>query len=163
MQDRTEIRSNVGEHRDFRNTSEARQDSGHDFGSNGAVTRQSRGAVLLATLALAFGATRCGSGTCEHPPCPLPTALIVFITSASGEPIISGSIQATGMTAPMACHFGSQANMCMVLGAAGTYNVSVTASGYVATTESFVVTGHDAACGCGIVDTRMVTIALSAV
>ena len=124
------------------------------------MTRQSRASVLLAALALALGASRCG--TCEHPPCPVPTALIVFITSLSGEPIISGSIQATGMTAPMACHFGSQANMCMVLGEAGTYQVNVTAAGYEATTESFVVTGHEADCGCGTVDTRMVTIALAA-
>lgn len=127
---------------------------------NGVVTRQSCALLVIATLALAFGSARCG--TCEHPPCPLPTALIVFITSSSGEPIISGSIQATGMTAPMACHFGSQANMCMVLGAAGTYEVSVTAPGYQAATQSFVVGGHDANCGCGTVDTRMVTIPLTA-
>jgi hypothetical protein len=121
------------------------------------VTRQSRASLALA--ALAFGATRCG--TCEHPPCPLPTALIVFITSVSGDPIISGSVQATGMTTPMACHFGSQANMCQLLGAAGTYEVNVTAPGYQAATQRIVVTGHDADCGCGTVDTRMVTIALT--
>jgi hypothetical protein len=92
----------------------------------------------------------------------LPTALIILITSPSGEPIISASVQATGMTAPMPCHFGSQANMCMVLGAAGTYTINVTAAGYQAATQSLVVTGHDAECGCGTVDTRMVTIVLTA-
>jgi len=88
--------------------------------------------------------------------------MIIFIISASGEPIISGSVQATGMTAPMACHFGSQANMCTVLGSAGTYQLQVTAPGYQSATQSIVVTGHEAECGCGTVDTRMVTVALTA-
>ncbi len=52
--------------------------------------------------------------------------------------------------------------MCQVLGAAGTYVVNVTAPGYHAATQSIVVTGHDADCGCTTVDTRMVTIALTA-
>jgi hypothetical protein len=51
----------------------------------------------------------------------------------------------------------------MVPGSARTYDVRITAPGYQPSTQSIVVTGRSGGCNCDIVDTRMVTVALTAV
>jgi hypothetical protein len=51
--------------------------------------------------------------------------------------------------------------MCIVPGGAGTYDVRVSAPGFQAVGQSIVVTGSSPACGCGSVDTRMLTIVLA--
>jgi len=96
-------------------------------------------------------------------PCLPPTAINIFVTSTSGEPITGALAEATGIGTAIPCHLGSQANMCQVLGGAKTYDVRVTAPGYQPATQTIVVTGRSADCGCGTVDTRTVTIALTAV
>ena len=87
---------------------------------------------------------------------------MIFVTSTSGEPIKGASAEVSGITGVIPCVTGSQANVCMVPGSARTYDVRITAPGYQPATQSIVVTGHSVDCGCGGVDTRMVTIALTA-
>ena len=120
--------------------------------------------LLILAVALAIGASRCTSSPeCTHPPCPLPTAINIVVTSTSGEPITGASADITGaVKTVMPCQFGSQKNVCIVPGQGGTYDVRVSAAGYQAATESVVVTGTTPACGCGTVNTQTVTIVLTA-
>jgi hypothetical protein len=117
--------------------------------------------VTAAAGAILLGAPRCAP-ECVHPPCPPPRAIIISVTSASGEPITSASAEVTGTANAIPCQAGSLSNMCIVFGNAGTYQVRVTAPGFQSVTASVVVASSTPACGCGTVDTRIVTIALPA-
>jgi hypothetical protein len=124
-----------------------------------------RWTVLVgAATVMALGASRCSSPECVHPPCALPTAIIIGVTSAAGAPITGASAEVSGavtITPALKCNTGSLQNTCMVLGGAGNYDVRVSAPGFQAVEQSIVVTGSQPLCGCGSVDTRMVTIALA--
>jgi hypothetical protein len=112
---------------------------------------------------IAVGASRCSSPECVHPPCALPTAILLSVTSAAGEPITGSSADVSGavtITPALKCNTGSLANMCTVLGGAGTYAVRVSAPGFQTVEQAVVVTGSQPPCGCGTVDTRMLTIVL---
>jgi len=127
------------------------------------VTR-SRTALACVVTMIALVASRCSSPECVHPPCALPTAIIISVTSAAGEPITGASAEVSGavtITPALTCNTGSLANMCRVFGGIGTYDVRVSAPGFQAVEQSIVVTGTQSACGCGSVDTRMVTIVLA--
>jgi hypothetical protein len=90
--------------------------------------------------------------------------MLISVMSAAGEPITGASAEVSGavsITPALKCNTGSLANMCIVFGGAGTYEVRVSAPGFQAVEQSIVVTGSDRACGCGSVDTRMLTISLA--
>jgi hypothetical protein len=119
--------------------------------------------LVGATAVIALGASDCSS-QCVSPPCALPRALLISVTSAAGEPITGASAEVSGavsITPALKCNTGSLQNMCIVGGGAGTYDVRVSAPGFQAVEQSIVVTGSQPLCGCGSVDTRMVTIALA--
>lgn len=87
---------------------------------------------------------------------------MIFVTSTSGEPIRGASAEVSGISGAIPCVFGAESNVCRVPGSAGTYDVRITAAGYQPATQSIAVTGHSGGCGCGTVDSRTVTIALTA-
>ena len=124
-----------------------------------------RWSVLVgAATVIALVASRCSSPECVHPPCALPTAIVISVTSAVGEPITGASAEVSGavtITPALKCNTGSLANMCRVFGGTGTYDVHVSAPGFQVVGQSIVVTGSQPPCGCGTVDTRMLTIVLA--
>ena len=67
------------------------------------------------------------------------------------------------MKSTFACNQGSAANMCMMLGGPGTYDIRITAPGYQAVEQSIVVHGTNPDCGCPKVSTETVDIVLSPV
>ena len=121
-------------------------------------------AMLLAAV-LGFAASRCSSSSpCVHPPCPLPRALLINVTSLGGEAITGATAAISGpLTSPaIPCNAGSLGNMCIVNGYGGTYDIRVSAPGYQTVAQTIIVTGNNPECGCQTADTRMVTIALPA-
>ena len=119
-----------------------------------------RALLILGMIAFAFSVSRCG-GCSVYPSCVLSTAIRVNVTSAAGEPIAGASAQVSDAPLAIKCNSGSLANMCIVFGGPGTYNVRVTAAGFQPVTESITVTGTSPRCGCGTPNTRTVTIVLT--
>ncbi len=87
--------------------------------------------------------------------------MMISVTSPTGDPITTASVETANASSAIPCHSGSSQNICVVMGGAGSYNVRVTATGYQPATQTVVVTGTSSVCGCGTVDTRMVTIVLT--
>lgn len=116
----------------------------------------------MVAIALAFGGSRCASPECTYPPCPVPTAISIVVTSASGDPILGASADVTGAVKTVtSCRNGSQANICLVPGTAGTYDLRVSAAGYQTATQNVVVSGTNPPCGCPTVNSQTITVVLT--
>ena len=98
------------------------------------------------------------SGECVQPPCALPIAISLTVTSsASGNPIYDAAIQTAGSPVSQACP-GS----CIVGGGAGTYDLTVSAPGFQSVERSVIVSGTGPVrCGCGGVTTEHLAVALA--
>ena len=94
---------------------------------------------------------------CILPPCAMPTALMVTVTSAaSGAPIANALVAATSpahVTVPCG-------GTCHVPGLGGTYEIEISAPGYRPERRSVQVRGMERECGCPIVETERVAVAL---
>ena len=117
-----------------------------------------RGRALLACV-IACGAwllPAC-NGDCVAPPCMLPFAMTVTVTSsASGAPVYDAVLQVAGETDPRPCP-----GNCFVQGYAGTYSITVSAPGFKNVQRTVVVSGTPAArCGCSGVTTTPVAISM---
>ena len=119
----------------------------------------------LAILAGLVWLTACRHPTesdCVHVPCPLPSAIMLTVTSAAGGPVpdltltVAGSVSSTGP-----CSVGPSAASCFVLGTAGTYDLQLTAPGFQNKTLSVTVAGTSPACGCPSVQTQHVDVVLT--
>ncbi|HEY4218136.1 MAG TPA: hypothetical protein VGM67_13415 [Gemmatimonadaceae bacterium] len=113
--------------------------------------------IILAAAVL----TACGDGgaDCLALPCPLPIALKLTVNSAAtGAPITTASVAVTGGQLTIIPCNGT----CFVPGGPGTYNITVTASGFTSVERSIHVTGSTPKCGCDSADLQDLTIALSA-
>ncbi len=142
--------------------------SGGDLptGRGEAMMKRTDCAFELATLAFLV----CVSAGCNHqtqpdcvrPPCPLPTAITLSVTSAAGGPVpgltltLSGAVSGSGQ-----CTGGASATSCMVLGMPGTYNLQLTAAGFQDRTLTVVVPGSTPACGCSSAQTQQVSVVLT--
>jgi hypothetical protein len=97
-------------------------------------------------------------GECLHPPCPLPIAMEVVVTSASSGMGVSGtSLDVRGpISSTVPCD-----SSCTVGGYAGTYTLNVTAPGYQPAARTVVVQGTSPSCGCASAQTQHVSFALT--
>ena len=97
---------------------------------------------------------------CILPPCAPPIALEVTVTSAATGAAISGvSFRQTGISAQ---ELPCPESKCIVFGNAATYDFDISAPGYQTVRRSVVVTGENRECGCPIVNTQRLTVALPA-
>ena len=98
---------------------------------------------------------------CIIPPCALPVAVEVAVTSSgAGGPVPGAFVTASGaMSGQGFCRQGA-ATTCDVMGAVGTYELDVGAPGYQTVHRQVVVAGTTPACGCTSVDTQRITLAL---
>jgi hypothetical protein len=119
----------------------------------------------VTAAALVLGA--CGDdgalgAACILPPCALPSAVMVSVTSsATGAAVPSAVVTSTKpYSGTFPCTIGPGAT-CPVMGStAGTYELDIAAPGYQTAHRSVVVTGSNPPCGCPRVDTQQVAVAL---
>jgi hypothetical protein len=107
--------------------------------------------LLLAGLAC----IGCSDEPCLNLPCNEPLALEVSITSASGGPVVA----TVAVTSPVVTTFSCSAT-CPVSGPSGKYEFDVTAPGFAPVHKSVQVQGTQRKCGCEIVETQTVQVAL---
>jgi hypothetical protein len=112
-------------------------------------------------LALGIAASGVASASCSHDclalPCALPIAITISVTGGTSGASLDGvTVQVTGAAVTsMPCN-----TICRVPGTAGTYNLDVTAPGFVPVRRTLVVQGTNPSCGCPTTVTENVAIAL---
>jgi hypothetical protein len=113
---------------------------------------------VIATVALTLPLAAC-NGDCAVHPCPLPTALVVELTSSSSGAAVNGaSIAVSGaVSATVPC----DARRCTIGGYAGTYTLVVAAPGYESPERTVDVQGFTPECGCASVQTQDLTFVLT--
>jgi hypothetical protein len=127
------------------------------------MTRRS----LIRAVAAALVVGACGDGVddlsaCIVPPCVLPRAVLVRVTSSATGAALPGATVTT--TAPVSATFPCTVApdaTCPVMGSYGTYELDVAAPGYQTVHRSVVVTGSSPPCGCPRVDTQQIAVALA--
>lgn len=120
-------------------------------------------ARLWATLAVASSCTRTVE-PCLSVPCPSPgTAIEITLTgSPAGTPLTTASyrVLANGSLTP--CNQGPSANMCVIGGGPGTYQLEISAMFFETVHRTVVVAAKSTArCACPESITQHVTIAMS--
>jgi hypothetical protein len=97
---------------------------------------------------------------CIVPPCALPIAIQVTVSSAvSGGPVPGASLEVSGaLSTTIAC--GSE---CMVPGSMGTYLLTLSAPGFQPLQRTVVVHGTTRECSCPVVETERITLVLQPV
>jgi hypothetical protein len=100
---------------------------------------------------------------CLPPPCPVPIAVDLRVTSATGGPVPGLAVDLVGGGwGPVQCIVEETQNRCLVPGGRGTYQLRVAAPGYQAADLIVVVPGSDAPpCGCATVQTQDVDVVLT--
>lgn len=104
----------------------------------------------------------CGSSTCLTLPCPQPVAISLTIS-----PTVAGGsvpVATVGVSGQVQTSFSCSAT-CPISGPAGTYRITVTASGFAPVERLVQVRGTnstDSKCGCETAVTEQVTITFSA-
>ena len=101
---------------------------------------------------------------CQSVPCPTPgTAIEITLTgSPAGTPLTTASyrVLATGSLTP--CNRGPSANVCVIDGGPGTYQLEISAMFYETVHRTVVVAAKSAArCSCPESVTQQLTIAMS--
>jgi hypothetical protein len=123
--------------------------------------RRVTAAVLLAVSATGGGCSN-SRDECIRPPCPLPIAVEIGVTSAAGGPVEGLTVRVSGAAMGTAsCTTGSANTMCFVPGTAGTYNLDLAASGFQPTQRTVTVTGTTPECGCPTVEKVHLDVVLS--
>ena len=125
--------------------------------------RVNRATIGLALLVCAGAG--CGHQTepdCVMPPCALPIAIMLRVTSIAGGPVpgltltVSGAVSGSGP-----CTAGPAATSCVLPGTSGTYNLRLTAAGFEEKTLTVTVQGSTPPCGCTTVQTQQLDVALT--
>jgi hypothetical protein len=123
-----------------------------------------RGRQVASVVLLVCAGIGCSRGTepdCQIPPCPVPMAIVLSVTSAAGGPAadvtmtVSGAASGSGPCSP-----GDSATLCIVTGMPGTYNVRLTAPGFEGKALSVTVEGSSPPCGCTSVQTQRLSVVL---
>lgn len=119
--------------------------------------------VTLYRVTAGVALAACSSGPCVHPPCQIPLAIRLTVTSA-GTPAQLTNVfvrEGTGANAegfPCVAELGA----CMVTGSARTYVLEIGALGFQTTIRTIDVPGETPDCGCPSVETQDVSVALVA-
>lgn len=120
-------------------------------------------AKLWATL-VAVGSCTTALEPCPSVPCPSPgTAIEITLTgSPSGAPLTTASYRVLANGALTPCDQGPSANMCVILGGPGTYQLEISAMSYETVHRTVVVSAKSTArCTCPKSDTQQLAIAMS--
>jgi hypothetical protein len=110
--------------------------------------KMKRAVVLLGLLASACGMDG-AERNCIPPPCPIPLAITVDVTSSAGGAVAGTVLRLTGRatgTAP--CETGASTTTCRVPGDPGTYDLELSAPGFETARRSVTVSGTTPDCGC---------------
>lgn len=110
---------------------------------------------------LVLGGVACdNAAACLALPCALPVAITVSVTSSVSATGIQGSfVQVPGYGTPLTCN-QSPGTLCRILGTAGDYELDIGAPGFQTVHRTVHVSGTTPRCGCPIVVTQHLTIAL---
>jgi hypothetical protein len=100
---------------------------------------------------------------CLPPPCPVPIAVDLRVTSATGGPVPGLTVDLVGGgSGQVQCIVEETRNRCLVPGGRGTYQLRVAAPGYQTADLIVVVPGSDAPpCGCATVQTQEIEVVLT--
>jgi len=102
-----------------------------------------------------FMCMACGGEPCFLPPCLEPLAIEITVSPVSGAPVVA----TVAVTSPVIVTFACSAT-CPVSGPSGKYEIDVTATGFAPVHKSVQVRGTPRKCGCEIVETQSVQVAL---
>ncbi len=124
------------------------------------------GRRMLACMALVGGLlVGCGHGSqpdCVMPPCALPMAIVVSVSSEAGHAIPGLTLILSGaMTGSAQCNVDASATTCFVPGVAGTYDLAFAAPGFQRKEITVVVSGSSPACRCPTVETQQTRVVLT--
>jgi hypothetical protein len=119
--------------------------------------------IRCTALALLAAACDRDRAACIAVPCAQPLAVEVTVTnSASGAPVPGAVVTVAGrVSAQIPCSSGS-ATVCAVHGGSGTYELDITAPGFVTAHRQVAVTGSQVGCSCETVATQHLALALVA-
>jgi hypothetical protein len=117
--------------------------------------------VALA-LAVGTGCNHQSEPDCVMPPCPLPLAIMVRVTSATGGPVPGLTLTLSGAAAgSRQCSADASTSSCVVAGMPGTYNLRLAAPEFQEKTLSITVQGSTPPCGCTSVQRQDLDVVLS--
>jgi hypothetical protein len=112
---------------------------------------------LAILCGMAIVSTSCGH-ECLALPCALPLAVVINLTAATSASVEGATVAVSGATTALVpCPGGT----CRVPGTSGTYELDVTAPGFVPVRRTVTVQGSNPPCGCPTVVTETVAIALA--
>jgi hypothetical protein len=122
-----------------------------------------RGVLGLAVvLGACIGCSEPTKPDCLTPPCPLPIAIVVRVSSASGGPVPGLTLTLSGAASGSAqCNADAGTTSCVVPGAPGRYDLLFAAPGFAAKTLSLTVQGSTPACGCPSVERQDLVVVLT--
>ena len=121
--------------------------------------------VLWMAGALLLIASAC-DGPCTTPPCPLPFAIIVNVTSSGTGTPVGGVFVKVSVAGAAGSSFCDQplGTRCYVPGDAGTYQLEIGAPGFQSIQQTVRVPGSGPVkCGCSSVETQAVNVTLTPV
>jgi hypothetical protein len=99
---------------------------------------------------------------CLRPPCPLPIAIVVRVSSASGGPVPGLTLTLSGAASGSAqCNADAATTSCIVPGTPGRYDLLFAAPEFAPKTLSVTVQGSTPACGCPSVQQQDVVVVLT--
>ena len=128
-------------------------------------SRADRRHPLATVVLLVCGCVGNNCGTepdCVPPPCPLPTAIVMNVTSVTGGPIASLIMTASGeVTGSGSCSVENAATVCRLHGTPGLYNIRLTAPGFQEKALSVTVAGKTPPCACAIIQVQQLSISLT--
>lgn len=115
-----------------------------------------------ATLLVVSACTRTEE-PCPAVPCPLGIAIEVTLTaSPAGTPLTTASYRILANGSAQPCNQGPSANMCVISGSAGTYQLEISATSYQTVQRAIVAPPQSTArCTCNLPVTQRLTIAMS--
>ena len=116
----------------------------------------------LVMLAVVSACTR-PEEPCPALPCPIGIAVEITLTgSPAGTPLTTASYRVLANGSLQPCNQGPAANMCVISGGPGTYQVEISAMFYETVQRTIVVAAKAAArCACPSSDTQRLTIAMA--
>jgi hypothetical protein len=120
-------------------------------------------AGVVGAVLVACGRDGDTDADCIPPPCPVPVAIHLTVTSIAGGPVSGLTVDFVGSRSGSAqCNVEATLTRCSVLGGHGTYQLHVAAPGFRPADLSVVVPGRDAApCGCPIMQPQALDVILT--